>query len=93
VLPARGGGRGEQVRRNGAEDRQRRPDDQRRPSSMRAIERDTYGSREVLELPDPALGFARRRRRESPSRRSSSLGVRWVHFHHGRACETRVAIG
>jgi hypothetical protein len=39
VLPVGGRGRGDQVRRNGAEDRERRPDDQRRPSSLRAIVR------------------------------------------------------
>jgi hypothetical protein len=79
VLPAGGRGRGEQVRRNGAEDRERRPDDQRRPSSMRAIVRDTYDSPDVLELPHQALGFARRRCTESHSRRISSLGGSWLH--------------
>src|SRR5258708_16552764 len=57
LLPAGGRCGGGSVRRNGAEDRERRPYDQRRPSSMRAIVRDTYGSPDVPELPHQALGF------------------------------------
>ncbi|HEV2035184.1 MAG TPA: zinc-binding dehydrogenase [Candidatus Dormibacteraeota bacterium] len=41
VLPDGGRDRGGEVRGNGAEDRERRPDDQRRLSSMRAIVRDS----------------------------------------------------
>src|SRR5215469_18631615 len=57
LLPAGGRCGGGSVRRNGAEDRERRPDDQRRLSLMRAIVRDTYGSPDVLALPHQALGF------------------------------------
>ena len=58
-VPARGRRRGDAVRRDPAEDRQRRPDRERGRAEMRAVVRERYGWPDVLELrelekPEPA---------------------------------------
>ena len=62
ALPAGGRGRGDQVRRDVAEDRKRRPHRERRRSSMKAAVRDTFGPPERRRAARGRQASTRRRR-------------------------------